>query len=116
MITSTISTNSRPPVGSLYIVHYDGVGNGSLMHLPGKNGDTSFWTVELFVDDLQNLVQALGIQDNFDLFGHPFGGMLASTFAMRQPKGLRRLVLASSIASFKDHMEAALKLLAELLQ
>lgn len=91
------------------IVFYDQIGNGLSTHLPERNGDTSFWTVEFFMDELENLVVALGIQDRYDLLGHSWGGMLAASFAARQPKGLRRLVLASSVAVMQDWVEAGLK-------
>lgn len=92
------------------VVLYDQLGNGLSTHLPEKNGDTSFWTIPLFIDELHNLLEHLGIQDRYDLLGHSWGGMLGSSFAVRQPKGLRRLVLASSIAVMQDWVDAGLKL------
>ena len=91
------------------IVLYDQIGNGLSTHLPEKKGDTSFWTIQLFIDELNNLITSLGIQDRFDFLGHSWGGALGSTYAATQPKGLRRLVLASSPAAAKDWMIAGLK-------
>ncbi|KAH8100344.1 Alpha/Beta hydrolase protein [Cristinia sonorae] len=92
------------------LVFYDQLGNGQSTHLPDKNGDTSFWTIQLFISELENLLRHLGIQDNFDLLGHSWGGMLASSFAVTKPKGLRRLILASSIGRMKDWVAAGLRL------
>ena len=89
------------------IVFYDQIGNGLSTHLPEKMGDTSFWKTELFIAELENLISALGIQDRFDLFGHSWGGRLMMSFAVRQPKGLRQLVLASCVPVMKDFMEVS---------
>lgn len=101
---------------SIPLVLYDQLGNGSSTHLPEKMGDTSFWTMQLFLDELNNLLSHLGIQDNYDLLGHSFGGMLASEHAVTQPKGLKRLIIASSPASMGLWVEAADKLRAHLPQ
>ncbi|THH29197.1 hypothetical protein EUX98_g4999 [Antrodiella citrinella] len=92
------------------VILYDQIGNGLSTHLPEKRGDADFWTVQLFIDELDNLVEKLGISDSYDLLGHSWGGMMGSSFAVRQPKGLRRLVLASSVARMQDWMDAGQKL------
>ncbi|KAH0836595.1 Alpha/Beta hydrolase protein [Lanmaoa asiatica] len=89
------------------VVLYDQLGNGRSTHLPEKNGDTGFWTPNLFVDELHNLLHHLGIHDDYDLLGHSWGGMLASVFAIQQPKGLHKLIISDSPASMKLWMEAA---------
>lgn len=88
----TIS-QSRP------LVLYDQLGSGNSTHLPEKLGDISFWTEKLFLDELDNLLTHLQIQDNYDLLGHSWGGMLASRHAVDNPPGLRKLVIVSSPAS-----------------
>ncbi|MFJ9813631.1 proline iminopeptidase-family hydrolase [Streptomyces sp. NPDC101158] len=80
------------------VVHYDQIGNGGSTHLPQAGAD--FWTVDLFLDELDNLVHALGIADDFVLLGQSWGGMLSSAYAARRPKGLRGLVVADSPASY----------------
>lgn len=92
------------------VILYDQIGNGLSTHLPEKKGDEAFWSVQLFIDELENLVEKLGIADRYDLLGHSWGGMLGSSFAVRQPKGLRRLILASSVACMQDWMDAGRKL------
>ena len=89
------------------VVLYDQIGNGRSTHLPEKNGDTGFWTTNLFVDELHNLLDHLGIHGDYDLLGHSWGGMLAAVFAIQQPKGLHKLVIANSPASIKLWMEGA---------
>jgi pimeloyl-ACP methyl ester carboxylesterase len=69
--------------------------------LPEKKGDGSFWTIDLFLKELENLLEHLGITGEYDLNGHSAGGVLAAEWAVRSPKGLRRLVLSSTPASSK---------------
>lgn len=79
------------------VVHYDQLGNGGSTHLPGKGAD--FWTVDLFLAELDNLLDRLGIADDYVLFGQSWGGPLAASHAMRNPAGLRGLVVANAPAS-----------------
>jgi L-proline amide hydrolase len=79
------------------VVHYDQLGNGGSTHLPDRGAD--FWTVGLFLDELDNLLRALGVADDYVLFGQSWGGMLAAEHAVRRPAGLRGLVIANSPAS-----------------
>lgn len=92
---------------SIPVVLYDQLGNGRSTHLPEKDGDTDFWTTDLFVDELHNLLDHLGIHDDYNVLGQSWGGMLAAVFATQQPKGLHKLVIADSPASMKLWMEAA---------
>ena len=96
------------------VVVYDQLGNGNSTHLPDKMGDTAFWSEALFIKQLMHLLEHLGIQDDFDLLGHSWGGMLAARFATMQPKGLKHLVVSDSPASMKLWIEAANKLRAQL--
>ncbi|MGC5016853.1 proline iminopeptidase-family hydrolase [Streptosporangium sp. DT93] len=81
------------------VVHYDQIGNGGSSHLPDKGAD--FWTVQLFLDELDNLLRALAIDDNYLLFGHSWGGMLAAKHASARPPGLKGLIIANSPASYE---------------
>lgn len=94
------------------VVHYDQLGCGNSTHLPAA--DPSYWTVELFLAELENLVTLLGIGDNYHLLGQSWGGMLAAEHAVRRPAGLRRLVIANSPASMPLWLEAAASLRAGL--
>jgi len=89
-----VSTHSIP------VVFYDQIGIGESSHLPDKPKE--FWTPEIFMDELDNLLAHLGISDNFDLLGHSWGGMLAGHYAaVRNPSGLKHLVVANAGASME---------------
>ena len=79
------------------VIHYDQLGNGRSTHLRDKGPE--FWTVDLFLDELDNLLSHLGISGRYHLLGQSWGGMLASEHAVRQPRGLKALVIANSPAS-----------------
>lgn len=93
------------------VVHYDQLGNGRSTHLRGI--DPGFWTVALFLDELNNLLRHLGI-DQYVLLGQSWGGMLGAEHGVRQPAGLRGLIIANSPASMALWREAAAGLRAEL--
>ena len=90
------------------VVHYDQLGGGRSTHLPEKGGD--FWTVDLFLDEMENLLTTLGINDRYDLLGQSWGGMLGAEHAIRRPEGLRALVLSNSPASMDLWASEAKKL------
>src|SRR3954454_1469060 len=94
------------------VVHYDQFGNGRSTHLPERGAD--FWTVDLFVRELHNLVRALGVADRHHLLGQSWGGFLAQEYALTRPPGLRSLVLADTAASFPDFVAEANRLRAGL--
>jgi alpha/beta hydrolase fold len=81
------------------VIMYDQLGCGRSTHLPEKRGDEGFWTVDLFLKELDNLLTHLGIQNDYDLYGHSWGGNLASEHAVRQPKGLNKLIIANAPSS-----------------
>lgn len=96
------------------LVLFDPVGNGKSSSLSQKADDVSFWTPELFENELRNLVNYLGLDEHgFDFLGQSWGGMLGSRYAASQPKGLRKLVLASAPSSVKLLNEHDKRLLSE---
>jgi len=87
-----LASDGRP------VIFYDQLGNGRSTHLPDRGAD--FWTVELFVEELANLLQHLGVAERYHVLGQSWGGFLAQEHALTQPAGLRSLVLSNSAASF----------------
>ncbi|KAB8698115.1 hypothetical protein FH972_026365 [Carpinus fangiana] len=99
------------------VVVYDQVGNGRSSHMPEKVGDESFWTEELFKEELANLIDKLGLRaGGYHLLGQSWGGMLCSAFASERPAGLRKLIISNSPASMPLWLEACNKLRNELPQ
>ena len=90
------------------VVLYDQLGNGNSTHFPERGAD--FWTVDLFVRELANLLDHLGIADRYHVLGQSWGGFLAQEHALTRPRGLRSLVLSNTAASFPDFVAEANKL------
>lgn len=86
--------------GGHAVIHYDQLGNGHSTHLPHQ--PAGFWTVELFLEELDNLLDHLRISDHYAILGHAWGGRLGSEHALRQPRGLRALIAANLAAGFDD--------------
>jgi len=83
--------------GGRPVVHYDQLGGGRSTHMPEKGGD--FWTVDLFLEELENLLVHLGINERYFLLGQSWGGMLGAEHGIRRPAGLKALVISNSPAS-----------------
>jgi L-proline amide hydrolase len=91
------------------VVLYDQLGCGR-SDLPD---DPSLWTVELFVDEVGAVREALGLE-RVHLYGNSWGGMLAMEYALTRPPGLASLVLASAPASIPQWVEETGRLRAQL--
>jgi proline-specific peptidase len=71
------------------------------------------WTVELYVEEVNAVRQALGL-DHIHLLGQSWGGMLAMEYMFTQPQGVASVTIASSPASMIQWVEEANKLRAQL--
>ncbi len=92
------------------VIFYDQLGCGKSTHLDDKPPE--FWTPGLFMDELDNLLAHFGIADNFDLYGHSWGGMLGSQYvATRQPSGLKHLIISNAPASNELWEKSAARLI-----
>ncbi|KAJ7641591.1 proline-specific peptidase [Roridomyces roridus] len=98
---------SRSP--STAVIFYDQVGNGRSTHLRSK--DASFWTIELFIAELENVLAFFGVANCFNILGHSWGAILACELIVRRkPPGLRCLVLANALANGKLYAESFARL------
>lgn len=93
------------------VLYYDqlGCGNSPADLSPDR------WTPELFVDELLNLIEHLGIK-SYHMLGQSWGGMLGICFASRQPAGLKSLVLADTPVSIPEWNEESRRLAGQLPQ
>jgi L-proline amide hydrolase len=100
--------------GGRAVVHFDQLGNGRSTHLPDKGPD--FWTVPLFLGQVDAVLAHLGIAGRYHLLGQSWGGMLGSEHAVRRPAGLKSLTLANSLAAMSLWIAGAQQLRAEMPQ
>ena len=93
------------------VVFYDqlGAGNSALT----EPHDPAMWTPELFVEEVDAVREALGLE-RVHVLGHSWGGMLGMQYAAGRPDGLVSLVVESSPASVPAWLEEIQRLRSEL--
>jgi proline-specific peptidase len=91
------------------VIFYDQLGCGR----SDQPSDPAMWTVDLFVDELRAVRDALGL-DRVHILGQSWGGMLLLEYALTQPEGVASLTLASTASSMPAWVSEANRLLAEL--
>lgn len=63
-------------------------------------GDSSLWTIDHYVDEVEQVRKALGLnKDNFYLLGHSWGGLLALEYALKYQDNLKGLIISNMVAS-----------------
>jgi proline-specific peptidase len=89
------------------VVFYDqlGCGNSGI----ASPHDPAMWTTDLFVEEIDAVRTALGL-DRVHLLGQSWGGMLAMQYALTQPAGVLSLVIESSPASMTQWVSEANRL------
>lgn len=71
-------------------------------------GDTSLWNIEHYVEEVEQVRKALGLnRDNFYLLGHSWGGILAVEYALKYQENLKGLVISNMMMSITDYMSYA---------
>jgi L-proline amide hydrolase len=94
------------------VIHYDQLGCGKSTLLPDKGAD--FWTPQLFVAELNSLIDHLAIRSAYHVLGQSWGGMLGAEFGITRPKGLKTLTIANSPASMELWVSEANRLRSEM--
>ncbi|KAJ3752100.1 proline iminopeptidase [Lentinula raphanica] len=81
------------------VLFYDQIGSARSSHLQNKSKE--FFTIDLFINELVNILSHFKI-DEYDLIGHSWGGMLAAEFEIRlHPSGLKSMILTNSLSATK---------------
>ncbi|HEX4422483.1 MAG TPA: proline iminopeptidase-family hydrolase [Kofleriaceae bacterium] len=76
--------------------------------------DPSLWTIDRFVDEVEQVRIALGLdKDNFYLLGHSWGGILATEYALRHGDHLKGLIISNMMMSIPDYNHYAETVLAK---
>jgi proline-specific peptidase len=80
--------------GGRRVVFYDQLGCGNSPH----PSDPDKWTVQLFVDEVAAVREALGLE-RIHLLGQSWGGMLAFEYMLTRPEGIASLIICDSLSS-----------------
>jgi len=96
------------PAAGIEYYYYDQLGS----FYSDQPDDPSLWTIDRFVDEVEQVRTALGLEpDNFYLFGQSWGGMLAMEYALAHGDKLKGLVIANMMASIPDYNDYAANVL-----
>jgi proline iminopeptidase len=76
--------------------------------------DSSLWTIPRFVDEVEQVRQAIGADSsNFFLLGNSWGGILAMEYALAHQQHLKGLLVANMVASAPEYGRYADSVLAK---
>lgn len=79
--------------------------------------DSSLWTTERFVEEVEQVRTALGMnKDNFYLLGNSWGGILAMQYALKYQDNLKGLLICNMMASCPEYGRYAEEVLAKQLK
>jgi len=96
------------PNAGIEYYYYDQLGSGR----SDAPDDASLWDLPRFVDEVEQVRQALGLgRENLVLLGHSWGGILAIEYALKYQQHLRGLVISnmmSSVPAYNDYAEQVL--------
>jgi proline iminopeptidase len=96
------------PREGIEYIYYDQLGSGR----SDKPTDTDLWTLDRFVDEVEQVRVALGLtKDNFCVLGHSWGGILAIEYALKYPANLKCMVVSNMMASIPAYNAYAQKTL-----
>jgi len=95
--------------GGRRVIMYDQLGCGK----SPVQSNPDMWTVELFVEEVDVVRQALGLE-RLHILGQSWGGMLGMEYALTQPEGVESLIICDSPGRMDLWVEEANRLRAEL--
>ncbi len=73
-----------------------------------KPNDPDLWNIEHFVEEVEQVRQALGLnKDNFYLCGQSWGGILATEYALKYQQHLKGLIISNMVPSIPDYIDYA---------
>jgi proline iminopeptidase len=81
------------PQAGIEMIYYDQLGCGN----SDRPDDPALWTLPRYLEELEEVRIGLGL-DQFVLYGHSWGGILAIEYALHHPQRLRGLVISNMTA------------------
>ena len=89
------------PAEGIEFIYYDQLGSGN----SDRPGDPDLWTIERFVDEVEQVRLALGLdRDAFFLLGNSWGAMLAVEYALLHGEHLKGLVISNMMMSMPAYV------------
>ncbi|HEY3270121.1 MAG TPA: proline iminopeptidase-family hydrolase, partial [Geothrix sp.] len=98
------------PAEGIEFIYYDQLGSA----YSDQPKDTDLWTTERFVEEVEQVRKALGLdRSNFYLLGHSWGGILATEYALKYGANLKGLIISNMMMSIPDYNRYAEEVLAK---
>ena len=98
------AADSYFPHAEVEYYYYDQLGSGN----SDNPEDPSLWETERFVEEVEQVRIALGLDaTNFILLGHSWGGILATEYALKYQDNLKGLIISNMVASIPEYMKYA---------
>jgi proline iminopeptidase len=98
------------PSQGIEFIYYDQLGSA----YSDQPKDTDLWEVDRFVEELEQVRQALGLDSSdFYLLGHSWGGILAMEYTLKYQDHLKGLIISNMMASCPDYDAYAENVLAK---
>ncbi|HJW71425.1 MAG TPA: proline iminopeptidase-family hydrolase [Geothrix sp.] len=98
------------PAEGIEFIYYDQLGSA----FSDQPKDKDLWTTERFVEEVEQVRVALGLnKDNFYLLGHSWGGILATEYALKYGANLKGLIISNMMMSIPDYNRYAEEVLAK---
>ncbi len=92
------------PAAGIEYYYYDQLGS----YYSDQPDEPDLWETPRFVEEVEQVRQALGLtEDNFYLFGHSWGGILAIEYALKYQQSLKGLIISNMMASIPAYNEYA---------
>jgi len=96
------------PAAGIEYYYYDQLGS----FYSDQPKDSSLWRTDRFVEEVEQVRKALGMDStNFFLLGHSWGGLLATEYALKYGKNLKGLIISNMMSSIPAYNEYATKVL-----
>lgn len=100
------------PGAGIEYYYYDQLGS----RLSDVPTDPSLWTIDRFVDEVEQVRKALNLgKDNFYILGHSWGGILGLEYALKHQDKMNGLVISNMMVSVPDYNKYADEVLGPLL-
>lgn len=88
------------PEHHIEFYHYDQLGS----YYSDQPDDQSLWTIERFVEEVEQVRLELGLDaNNFYLLGHSWGGILAMEYALKYQDNMKGLIVSNMTADFHKY-------------
>lgn len=88
------------PKEGIEYIYYDQLGS----HYSDQPTDSSLWTTDRFVEEVEQVRIALGLdRSNFYLLGQSWGGILAMEYALKYQENLKGLIVSNMMASVPEY-------------